>query len=72
MSSFIINVSEIAEEIKKEFPNHLTNFEALQIACKVQRNEIEHERNEVLKVAFVVRSGFPSALEKIAMELSDK
>lgn len=57
-------LNQLAQELIRETPAGLTYYEALQIAVQIQKNEI-------LKKAFVVVPGSPSALEKIAMELSN-
>lgn len=61
MSKFVNEVSEIANEIiERKFK--VSDFEALQIAAKIQQNRLFSE-------AYLLGHGEPSALEQIAMEL---
>jgi hypothetical protein len=56
---------KLAESIQKEY--NLTNYEALDIALKVEANELFRKANVISS-----DDSYPSALEKIAIELSDK
>jgi len=60
MENLIREVNTLTNEIMEEWD--LTPFEAMQIAVKIQQNDI-------LKDAFMVRLSTPGALEAIAMEL---
>lgn len=60
MENLIREVNTLTNEIMEEWD--LTPFEAMQIAVKIQQNDI-------LKDAFMVRMSTPGALEAIAMEL---
>jgi len=59
------SIHSFVKELRLDYPK-LTDFEALQLAVQMQRNEI-------MKRAFVISSSddYPSALEKIAMHASD-
>ncbi|MCF8372996.1 MAG: hypothetical protein K9H64_15350 [Bacteroidales bacterium] len=56
----IVHVDDKAKELQKDFK--LTDFEALQIACKMQYNSI-------LTEALVITGSGPGAIEAIAIEL---
>lgn len=60
MSKLTREVSDLANELAAQW--HVTPFEALQIAVKIQHNR-------VLEDAFMLGMSCPSALEAIAMEL---
>lgn len=61
MENLVREVSNLTNEIIEAGWN-VTPFEAMQIAVKIQHNDI-------LKEAFMVRMATPGALECIAMEL---
>ena len=56
---------KLAESIQKEYI--LTNYEALDIALKVESNDLFRKANVISS-----DDSYPSALEKIAIELSEK
>jgi len=47
----------------------MTEFEKKMIEVQYELLKVQKERNEILKAAFVVYGNYPSALEKIAMQL---
>ena len=59
------DAKNLAVSIQKEYS--LTNYEALDIALKVEANELFRRANVISS-----DDSYPSALEKIAIELSDK
>lgn len=70
----ILSIMEIADALHATFKARgklLEPVEGLQIATVIHRNLIESERNEILKKAFVITVGYPSALEKIAMIMNE-
>ena len=56
---------KLAESIQKEY--NLTNYEALDIALKAEANDLFRKANVISS-----DDSYPSALEKIAIELSEK
>ncbi|WP_443945575.1 hypothetical protein ACJVDH_00255 [Pedobacter sp. AW1-32] len=54
-----------AKEIKEDFPS-LTDYEALDIATKIIYNELMVKANVIS-----LSDSYPSALEKIALELEE-
>ena len=47
----------------------MTEFEKEMIIIQYELLKVQKERNEILKDAFVVHANYPSALEKIAIQL---
>lgn len=67
----ITELTHIADFIIKNNTLPMTQFEALQIACTIQRNRIESDRTEIFRRAFNISLSdkYPGALEAIAIQL---
>ena len=61
LDSLFSSAIKLSKELKTEYKN-LSDFEALQIATRIQRNHI-------LAESFAVSKNQPSAIERIAIEL---
>lgn len=65
------SILDDAEYIREKKVN-ITTEQSIRIAIKIRRLELEEKYLEAFKNAHVIIPGYPTALEKIAMELENK
>ena len=63
-------IQDIINDIQSIINLELSDPEIAAMAIAIRRNQIEQQRNDLIRDAFVVTSLAPSALEKIAMEMA--